>query len=184
MDMGLVLKGQVESMLLCYRWFETTKSTEWFKPCEISSEHGIRNSTIHGHSSMMFPSMKISSGGHKQRRRQSVDMVRRFAHFRVVQLTWNSRNNTQRALGSPLLDRRGTLSRIRQDSSRERYSIRKHEILPPNVPMEQRSFLQTPCPGEHPILLASRTQSSFLLRRGLRCLPIHGGLQQDVRVYD
>lgn len=94
------------------------------------------------------------------------------------------RIDSQRALGCPLLDRRRPLPRICQNPRGRRCSICDDGILPPNVPMEQRSLLQTSCSGEHTILLACGTKCTFLLRRRLRCLPVHARWQQNLRIHN
>lgn len=48
---------------------------EWYRRCAISSEHGIRSSTIHGPSSTRYHSRRISRSEHKRRRKRSVIMV-------------------------------------------------------------------------------------------------------------
>ncbi len=65
------------------------------------------------------------------------------------------RIDSKGTLGSPLVDRRRAIPRISQDPQRKRHPIRRHEILPPDVQMEQRALLQTSCSSRDAILLAS-----------------------------
>ncbi len=93
------------------------------------------------------------------------------------------RTNPQRTLGRPLLDQQRPLLRIRRHARGAKDPIWQPRLLPPNVPLELGHVLPAPRTGTRPLLLARRAQSPFLLRRRLRRLPLHGGPQQDIRLY-
>ena len=122
-------------------------------------------------------------GGQAQKRKRRCIMVRhtvlipRFPHTLTVY-----RTSTQRTLGPSVLDLARSLRRICQNPRRKQRPILEQNVLPPNVPMEQRRLLQTSRSRTHSILLARRAQSPLLLRRRLRRFPIHARPQQNLRI--
>lgn len=172
-------------MRLCYPWFETKRSMGWFKLCRISKGRGTRNSIILGHFSTMSHSQRSLKDEPKRKQKLSAIMVRlHFCYSYRVVLTSVSRTDSQRTLGSPILDRWRAFRRIRPITQRPRYSIRRDEVLPSDVPLELGVILQTSCPGRYTILLACGTQGPFLLRCRLRCVPVHGRPQQNLRLHN
>lgn len=96
---------------------------------------------------------------------------------------FSCRNCAKGTLGSPGVDQYEPFPRVRKDVGGTRHPVQLQDLLPPDVSLEQRHVLQTPSPCRLPLLLAHRAQCQVLLRCRLRCVPIHGGWQQDLRLH-
>lgn len=82
------------------------------------------------------------------------------------------------------MDQSGPDGGERKDLGRAEHPVRTHEVIPPDVQMEQRHVLQTPGVEGYAVLLACGAARQLLLRRRLRRLPVHARPQQDLRLHD